>query len=118
MNRQETFNRVASHLLAQGHKSEEKDAEGTMVHRYRGPKNTRCAIGCLIPGLLYDERMEGVSALHPGVYATFGAGREDLSFLWALQRVHDVYAPEDWPETLKMTAWQFDLDPRIVEEAR
>lgn len=115
MDQQQTFDRVARHLLTQGRKSVAVD---DATHRYRGPAGMRCAIGCLIPDRLYDERMEGLSVLHAGIYLTFGAGREDVAFLDGLQRVHDCHGANRWPDVLKMVAWQFDLSSNAVEETR
>lgn len=51
MNAQETFNKVAEHLLRQGRKALERDTPSYWGNncRYRTPDGLACAVGCLIP---------------------------------------------------------------------
>lgn len=51
MNAQETFNKVAEHLLRQGKKAKDHAAQGPITNgwRYRTPDGLSCAVGCLIP---------------------------------------------------------------------
>ena len=64
LNAQEIFNKVATHLFAQGERSIETDFE-LPTCLYRGPNGTKCAVGALIPDEEYDERLEykGVRSL-------------------------------------------------------
>jgi hypothetical protein len=61
MNRQAIFDTVAARLTAQGVPSRGLGANGEATCMYRGPGNTKCAIGCLIPDELYDPILEGRS---------------------------------------------------------
>lgn len=59
MTRQEVYNKVRDHLLAQGEQS-----AGMMGCQYRAERSDgtvlMCAIGCLIPDELYDDGLEGM----------------------------------------------------------
>lgn len=61
LNRQEIFDKVVTHLFAQGVQSLNKYNEC----QYRGQNGTSCAVGCLIPDEEYDARLEyrGVRSL-------------------------------------------------------
>lgn len=58
MTAQDIFDKIVLALINQKEKS--VDAL-TGSCRYRGPNNTKCAVGYLIPDDLYDPNMEGVS---------------------------------------------------------
>lgn len=95
---EEIFHRVAIHLFSQGEPARAKDREGgtSNVCLYRGPNNTRCAVGFLIPDSAYKEEMEGhgLSALlnnyGESLPASFWTYKELLS---SLQTIHDGYSP-------------------------
>lgn len=53
---QETFDRVAKHLLKQNKKS----VNGTQC-MYRSSDGLQCALGCLIPDELYVPSLEGTT---------------------------------------------------------
>ena len=98
---QEIFNKVCIHLVKQGAPSFVKINSMSNITRcvYKNKENGRmCAIGCLIPDNIYDEKFEDdwdVKALAQGVLGLeFYQGNEDL--LYDLQRVHDVL---NFPET-------------------
>ena len=61
MTNQQIFNKVAKHLLKQGRRA--RDGNGCA---YRGENGTKCAVGCLIPDALYDDRLEGSSVRYVG----------------------------------------------------
>ena len=107
---QQIFDKVLAHLRKQGCQSRHQNDDGTLGScAYRGAGGTMCAVGCLIPDNVYDERIEGL-----GVYvslltmsrqrteyeellvSTFDASAvprtvEAYGLLGALQRVHDQY---------------------------
>ena len=56
MTAQEIFDRVATHLFAQGHRSVGDFADPICL--YRGPNGDQCAMGCLIPDDIYEAAME------------------------------------------------------------
>lgn len=60
MTEQEIFNKVYLHLKGQGCKAGTMTASKSFNCAYRGPNNTSCAVGCLIPDELYDPEIEGV----------------------------------------------------------
>jgi len=87
MNNQEIFDRVAKHLLQQN-----CVAVTSFGCAYRGYKNTKCAIGALIPDDIYDPDMEGndiISLLnkYPSIKNLFEG--VDKTFLDKLQQCHD-----------------------------
>lgn len=91
---EEIFQRVTVHLFAQGEPSRAKNSEGktSNVCLYRGPNNTKCAVGFLIPDHAYKEEMEGnaIDALlqefPEGLPEYFWAHKDLLS---SLQSIHD-----------------------------
>jgi len=95
-------------LLAQG-----KRAFDTNTHTclYRGPENTRCAIGLLIPDDMYLPNMEQrqveillqeYSQLKPVLLPSDLDEESGTRFLQQLQRIHD-----DWPNAANWPA-QFE----------
>lgn len=57
MTAQEIFDRVSTHLFAQGHRSVDHSGQG-IICLYRGPGGAQCAMGCLIPDDVYEVAME------------------------------------------------------------
>lgn len=125
MTEQQTLERVCSHLftqrvasfgflpgadperykalMAEGTEEAEDKASLMQTCLYRGPDNTMCAVGCLIPDPLYrPESMEGRSASYviDEIVKRHGE-REQLLLGWPrytalitqLQCVHDEYMP-------------------------
>lgn len=94
---EELFRLISRHLFAQGEPSRSKDSEGTTsnVCLYRGPNNTKCAVGFLIPDSSYKENMEG-----HGIDSLLQSFPNDLpEVLWKnrellsrLQSIHDGYS--------------------------
>ena len=115
MTNQETFDKVARHLLTQ--KARAVTEKGC---RYRTPDGLKCAVGCLIPDELYDPKMEGktvgaVQQLHAERAGHFF--REfDSGLLDALQAVHDRHEVEQWPSQLLKVADLFGLDTSVLDE--
>ncbi len=111
MDRQEIFDTVATHLIAQGEKCED---EGRC--QYRGTGDLKCAIGILIPNNLYHVGMEesGITYLihsYPEVKKLLGADDRDTALLLSdLQTVHDTNHPVEWPERLKAVAEEHNLE--------
>jgi hypothetical protein len=100
----EIFNTVKDHLLSQGVKSFD-DEEGCA---YRGPNNTKCAIGCLIKDEHYTYRLEGksiysvhvVEALIKSLDVEEEFITDNINFFGYLQHVHDDFPPSQWREAL------------------
>ena len=89
--KQTIFNRVAKHLITQGKQS--IDAGGHCM--YRGPNNTKCAIGCLIPDKLYLPGMEHNTVYMITIFKVPAYFYEYLGFLTDLQLIHDTKSY--WP---------------------
>lgn len=112
MTKQEIFNQVWRHLMRQGRAAIEVD--GTC--RYRGPDNTSCAIGCLIPDAFYTPALEGYSALSQVVIDVLVAAgvlqHADqpgfISLLNRLQEAHDMklraFGIEAWADKMRSIA--------------
>lgn len=112
MNYQDTFNKVARHLLAQDTKSE--DENGNCL--YRGPDGLKCAIGVLIPDDKYYKTLEGIRAESSVVSKILKASREDRIFLKDLQQIHDDYDPPVWKDRLSNLANSYALSDQVLEE--
>jgi len=121
MTHQEIFDKVATHLIKQGRQSATE--VGGCV--YRGPNNTSCAIGCLIPDNAYDPLFDADdgSVLHqvgnPAFVAALAAGGVDLTdetvldLLDALQGLHDDTDYPSWHWRLQTLAsgWGLEFKP-------
>ena len=109
MTEQEVFDKVKAHLLQQNSKALHKGGGCA----YKAEDGKKCAVGCLIPDELYQERFEnlGISqlleeatklrALLEGV---------DTVLLMDLMLIHDTKDPIDWPECLNNLAEAHALD--------
>jgi hypothetical protein len=120
MTHQEIFDKVAAHLIKQGRQSA---LGGGCV--YRGPDNTSCAIGCLIPDSAYDPLFDADdgSVLHqvgnPAFVAALAAGGVELTddtvldLLDALQGLHDDTDHLSWHWRLQTLAsgWGLEFKP-------
>ena len=120
LNKQQVFDKVAAHLLAQGITSSKgHEVGGTCL--YRGPNGTKCAVGCLIPDDLYSPNMEGksvpgsVSPDFPDLDSMLGrvltqiVEQDTFPLLAALQVLHDTIKPEFWDVELRNSAIKFNL---------
>lgn len=118
LNKQQVFDKVASHLLAQKLTSSKSNLVGGTC-LYRGPNGTKCAVGCLIPDDLYDAKMEGTAVptspdFSPmynviGKVLTQVVEGDTFPLLAALQLLHDTIAPEFWDVELRKSAVKFNL---------
>ena len=106
--RQEAFDTVVTHLLTQNAR-----ADHAGVCLYRGPKDSKCAVGALIPDDRYYHSMEGSSlngnSAVKDVLVSSGYSTSDFSFFGVLQKVHDQDKPEAWRQALQLTAKQYKL---------
>ncbi len=128
MNRQEIFDRAATHLLKQMKKSTRND-----TCLYRGPRKTSCAIGCLIPDELYSKEFEGraVGAFLVKVINAANYDEETLekamginkllnvskqeNFLAQLQYIHDDHQPPIWKDKLIEFAKRYKLNTKAIQ---
>jgi len=99
MNTQQVFNRVVTHLYTQKRRSygdlPESENVGYNGCLYRGPDNTKCAVGIFIPDQNYTTEMEGKGATE--LFETFGDRlpkylANSVPLLESLQQVHDNMA--------------------------
>jgi len=109
MNRQEVFNRVYQHLLAQNAYSLGAD-DGGAVCAYRGAGGLQCAVGCLIKDEHYSWELEGQGAWHPDVLRALDLSlgcsitSADCRMLETLQSMHDNDPVDIWPASLARIA--------------
>ena len=102
MDKQEIFDTVVTNLRLQGCKSE---VGGACM--YRGPNNTKCAAGHLIPDKLYDPDMEnrnflGVLIKFPSTAEMFS--KKDVKLICDLQWIHDKFEVRDWESNFETIA--------------
>lgn len=105
LTRQTAFDTAVAGLAAQGFRRSVTGSFGQSSCVYRGPDETRCAVGHCIPDEVYTHRMEGSQALellqhYPSVRDLF-ADEVEAPFLQRLQLCHDKSnGPEDMRERL------------------
>ncbi len=109
MTNQETFDRVAAHLLNQGERSYVGEACA-----YRGKNGLKCAVGCLIPDDRYTANIEGVPvcimlAKELETLLGFPVSITQVNLLQKLQEIHDQDAPARWPRRLVRLAERYAL---------
>lgn len=130
---QEIFEKAATHLLKQGVKSTD---DGRC--RYRGPDNTMCAVGALIPDNAYDPDFEGISVksldptddfhqslecrgrmakLKKAMHAGGVDPVEHNNLLSALQGTHDCRSPHGWHRRLVEIGKDRNLSTTCLEVA-
>lgn len=126
MTAQEIFDKVATHLLRQGKKSE-GPGKGCL---YRGPNGLKCAAGFLIDDAYYDPKFEGkgVGAISKAdtpntvllneALLKSGVPAELFDFVGELQGIHDDYWPEYWREMLANTAKANSLSAAVLDEVQ
>lgn len=115
MTNQQAFNKAARHLLKQGVKSISPDKSDC---RYRGPRGTSCAIGCLVPRTTWRPHHEGmnVATLRGDGFLPRALRDLDIDLLAELQVVHDCRPIPEWPERLRSVATEFKLTlPRCLQ---
>lgn len=116
MDKQEIFEKVATHLFTQGER-----AMGIEVCQYRADNGRMCAVGCLIPDELYNPRMEENDAITIiGNFPLPNYFKKNKMLLDALQSVHD-HAP-NWYNTIAMRnrleaiGGDFNLNTKFLTE--
>jgi len=97
----EVFDRVKTHLLAQG----ERSRHSTGVCAYHGANGLKCAVGCLITEEAYSKELEGKNVksdrVLPALIASgISTDSTTLHMLTSLQRIHDDEAPANWEREL------------------
>lgn len=93
---QETFTKVAKHLLAQNAR-----AENYSSCMYKDHNGLRCAVGCLIEDEHYSYSVEGLGVFDREVKeALRKSGIEDQDGLLQLQKIHDGHEIADWRNSL------------------
>ena len=96
----EIFDRVKTHLLAQG----ERALEGSMCV-YHAQSGLKCAVGCLITEKAYSEELEGETVDDAQVKDALKASgisldRSTLDMLLRLQSIHDEIGANRWGHAL------------------
>lgn len=104
---QEIYDKVLNHLVKQGKKSIDSYC------KYRGPDNTSCAVGCLIPDDEYTPELEGsggIKSIACSIKLNIESNKLDL--LQELQILHDVcMSTTSFMKTSNYIAQQFSLTP-------
>src|SRR5574343_435632 len=109
--RQEVFNKVWDRA-----KDKVKAIDGDTDYqcRYRAPNGKACFLGVLIPDDKYTPEMEyaGSIACNETVLQFFGMShcsenRNDIQFLYNLQRIHDFSDPNLWEQELSKIAIEY-----------
>jgi hypothetical protein len=126
---QQTFDKVADHLLTQNAKSKKViggddldfPKEFTSGCAYRGEKGRMCAVGCLIPDELYDPQMENKTSSHvlssyPKVQELFENVNDVNPLLNDLQALHDDSGPYAWLDGLTGIAEQYNLSKEVLKK--
>jgi len=122
LSQQEIFNKVMTHLFAQGEPAKNEHDECA----YRGLDGKQCAVGCLIPDELYDKKMEGWEVTE--VFYRFPnvrdyLGKDNIFLLTVLQALHDGYggfigvwnSTEEMRKAARRIAEDYDLDASILD---
>lgn len=112
MNKQEIYDKVKAHLLAQGRRAIRPGSKNVCM--YRAPNGDKCAVGVLIADEHYSEDLEGRPAYHNHDvnYALCKSGvAEHLFFVSELQAIHDVVSVKHWREELEALARKEGLNP-------
>jgi hypothetical protein len=104
--KQETFDKVATHLLTQGRK-----AMSGADCCYLAPDGAKCAAGCLIPKRRYRKAFEGVAVRAHNVQGKLIVELgHDLPLVNALQLIHDYSLPVERFQKLYELARVHQLD--------
>lgn len=111
MTRQEIYDKVKAHLLAQKKRSITEDP-GSCA--YRGVGGLKCAAGALIDDEHYRSDLEGCTCEELSVVAALrrsGVRYTDIDIVRRLQEIHDFSMPRDWKKELESVAKQEGLNP-------
>ena len=120
MKKQEIFDKVATHLLKQGARSEVVFHGIGILCRYRGAEGRTCAMGCLISDELYVKEMERMSVSQlmsefPEIKKLLGT--HNLKLLGDLQFIHDIRNVSDWRAELEVLGRERHLSLKVLEAA-
>ena len=104
----EIFDRVKTHLLAQGERAiRVGHVSGEKVIRcaYHSQSGLKCAVGCLITDEAYSEALEGAPVDVGHVRGSLEASGivvdlVTLGMLCKLQSIHDDEVPDRWEHSL------------------
>lgn len=120
MHKQQIFDTVSSHLLAQGHTSFMRP--GSTLCAYRGTDGSMCAAGRLIKDEHYCPALEGKRVTEERVkYALMASGinmNDPLisSMVTHLQTMHDTTIPHEWHKHLPAIAKQHGVHATVPAE--
>lgn len=132
MTNQQIFDKVATHLLKQGAKSQQHTGEQPTC-AYRGENGMMCAVGCLIKDEDYRPAFEGYGVAAIPNYkeqcnfdvkfladalskAEIDVNSSDTVLLLSeLQQLHDQTAPSEWPERLRYVAIDWAFNTRVLD---
>lgn len=113
MTKQEIYDKVKAHLLAQGRRAIYPSSANTCM--YRAPNGDKCAAGALIADEHYLPGLEGMPAYYNenvnDALRKSGVPEECLSFVAELQTIHDSCPVECWREELERRANVEGLNP-------
>jgi len=101
---QEVFEQVKNHLLTQGKKSESVERG---ICFYKNEEGLKCAAGCLIADHQYMPEMEANMWTSLVVQEIVPSAHSKL--IRSLQKVHDSFAVETWPNELREVAVKYNL---------
>jgi hypothetical protein len=112
INLQETFDKVATHLLRQGKKA--LDNKGYCVYR---AGDDMCAVGCLITDEFYTAGLEGDNIHADNVRVALAHSLnvdvlddDAITLIGALQDIHDDTQPDYWVSELRGLSEAFNLE--------
>jgi len=114
LNRQATFNKVATHLLSMRCRALKN---GSCAYRSR--RGNRCAIGCLIPDEMYNNKMEYkiVDYIFSEISGLFAAD-VNPGFLSSLQQIHDCHDKYAWRYMLVNFARVNNLSDEVLKNGK
>lgn len=118
MTPQQIFDKVATHMLAQGVKSQTIRGDGEVFCRYRGDEDLQCAAGCLIDDKVYLPSMEGMDVddlMHEFGHRLPDWFRPNQQLISHLQIVHDGWDPPYWKNKLHDVAIEFGLNTMVLQ---
>jgi hypothetical protein len=130
MTPQEIYDTVAKHLFAQGKRSGDKRGDGSFQCKYRGPDDTKCAVGVLMPDEFYNLEMEGTGicglfdpdATAEGGFPLPAWMKQNLELLIALQDAHDYswhwYGSDRMKERLQQVAMDHNLNAAVLTDLK
>lgn len=117
---QQVFDRVATHLIQQGHASFCVNDLDNPTCMYRGPYGAKCAVGCLISDDDYKPEYEGKSATVSDIFKILPVEQTGYmeSFVSDLQSAHDIqFADGDfdkWLGQMFLVAKDFNLSANVL----